>query len=470
MRLATKTHFTMHNHSDYSNASLGFADSINTVEKSVNYAIELGLSGYVITEHESLSSHIKLMKYRDKLEQEGKITHESFTIGFGDEIYLVEDLENIEKFYHHLLIAKDEIGHKILRRSSTQAWENSFVAGGIQRTPITRDQLKEIIEEEGKGHIISSTACLGSFESQAFLRIKNIEESAMSQEEKEELILIEKQKIEDFVLWNLDVFGSDFYIELAPNSSEEQRYVNRRAHVLAQAYGVKCVFSTDSHYLKEEDREVHKAYLNSKEAEREVDSFYYTAYMMDTEKVKEYLALDFSEEEFEEMLEALEEIRLKLKHYSLFKEQEVPLISDLKIPERTKFHDEIEKSDYKTLAWFLSGEEFQNLYWARTCLSELEKQDLISDKYLEQLEKEAQTLKSISERLKQPMAGYYNTAQKVVEIMWNEGDSLVGTSRGSAMGFLSNYLLGITQIDPIPYVGSMEWRHLSPSRPELPKL
>ena len=56
------------------------------------------------------------------------------------------------------------------------------------------------------------------------------------------------------------------------------------------------------------------------------------------------------------------------------------------------------------------------------------------------------------------MTSYYNAAQRIVEIAWDEGDSLVGVSRGSAMGFMSNWLLNITQIDPVPYVGDMSWR------------
>ncbi len=86
------SYFSIHNHTDYSNASRGFSDSINTVKKSVDYAIELGLTGYILTDHEALSGHVQLMHYRDKLIRDNKITSDSFKIGFGDEIYLVEEL------------------------------------------------------------------------------------------------------------------------------------------------------------------------------------------------------------------------------------------------------------------------------------------------------------------------------------------------------------------------------------------
>ena len=62
-----------------------------------------------------------------------------------------------------------------------------------------------------------------------------------------------------------------------------------------------------------------------------------------------------------------------------------------------------------------------------------------------------------------------NTTQFIVNMMWDDCETLVGASRGSALGYLSNYLLGITQIDPCLYPLVKPWRHLSVKRPDLPK-
>ena len=40
--------------------------------------------------------------------------------------------------------------------------------------------------------------------------------------------------------------------------------------------------------------------------------------------------------------------------------------------------------------------------------------------------------------------------QKVIDLIWTEGDSYVGIGRGSAGAWLTNYLLGVTGIDPVP--------------------
>lgn len=457
-------YFSIHNHSDYSNASLGFADSINTVKKSVDYALELGLSGYVLSDHEILGGHLQLMKYRDRLIKEGKITHEDFTIGFGDEAYLVEEiLDGPQKFYHHLWIAKDKIGHEMLKTLSSIAWENSFTKTGLVRTPTLRADVENVVERFGRGHLISSTACLGSYEAQAFLRIKELEENGGSEGDINNI----KAGIEEFVLWNKEYFGDDFYLEIAPNISDEQRYVNRRVWTLGKAYNVPVVFSTDSHYLTEEDRELHKAYLNSKQAEREVDAFYYTSYMMGYDKVKEYFMLDFSENDFQEMIDNLEKLRKSLTHYDLYHEQEIPKVKVV-VPNLSSEVNIEQVEKFDSLMQMLNSREDQDLYWVRTCLNEMVSRNVFNDNYLDELNIEANTLIKISDRLKQPMSSYYNTAQKIVDILWTKGDSYVGISRGSAFGFLSNWLLDITQMDPIPYVGKISWRHLSESRPELP--
>ena len=86
-----------------------------------------------------------------------------------------------------------------------------------------------------------------------------------------------------------------------------------------------------------------------------------------------------------------------------------------------------------------------------------------------QIEKEVTEVWEITQKIGNELSSYFNTMAKVVDIMWHEGDSLVGISRGSAGGFVSNYLLGITQMDPIKYgIENMYWRFIHRDRPELP--
>ena len=255
------SYFSIHNHTEYS--SIRIIDSINKVKDLIDRAIELNLSGICITDHEVLSAHVQAIQYYKSLPDEIK---SKFTLGLGDEIYLVNDLNNIDYGYtHFILVAKNEVGHRALREISSTAWENSKTDRGMLRVPISKKELKNIVKKF-PGTLKASTACLGSEFSKLVLELINKENNNFSPVE----IGATKQKIVDHINYCKELFGKDFYIEVQPGVCEEQHLYNLKAKVIAKALGVKMIFTTDSHYLKKEDRGIHKAYLNSKEGEREV--------------------------------------------------------------------------------------------------------------------------------------------------------------------------------------------------------
>ena len=45
-------------------------------------------------------------------------------------------------------------------------------------------------------------------------------------------------------------------------------------------------------------------------------------------------------------------------------------------------------------------------------------------------------------------SAYYLNLQKIIDVCW-EADSIVGPGRGSGVGFILLYVLGITQINPM---------------------
>ena len=84
------------------------------------------------------------------------------------------------------------------------------------------------------------------------------------------------------------------------------------------------------------------------------------------------------------------------------------------------------------------------------------------------METEADVIDDIGGKLEDCLFAYFNTFKHYIDLFWDCG-SIVGPGRGSATGFLSNYLLGITQLDPVrwklPY-----WRFLNKERAELPDI
>lgn len=310
-----RSYFGCHNHTEYSNIRL--LDCINHPIDLINKAIELGLSGIAITDHECLSSHMEVNQYAKKLREKNP----NFVIGLGNEIYLTDTRDRGQKYYHFILIAKDAIGHRALREMSTIAWKNSYVDRRMERVPLLKSELAEIMSKY-KGHMIATTACIGGELGQEILLAEEAERVRDTETANEHL-----KKIYDFMLFCKEIFGDDFYLECAPSTKEEQIRVNRRIRRVATAFNLKMVVGTDAHYLTASEREIHKAYLNSKNGEREVDDFYEFARLMDSDECMELLNLSFEDMDFvNQILDNTQEIQSKITFYSLEKKQMIPKV------------------------------------------------------------------------------------------------------------------------------------------------
>lgn len=445
--------FNCHNHTMYSNLRL--LDCIIKPKDLIDRAIELGLSGIAITDHEALSAHMEVNMYAKKIREK----HPDFTIALGNEIYLTDTREKGQPYYHFILIAKDAIGHKGLRELSSKAWYNSYFDRGMERVPLLKSELEEIMTRY-KGHIMGTTACMGGELSKLIVEYQILKE--MNQPNQEVFY-----KMQDFIQFCMRVFGpDDFYIECAPSTMKDQIMVNRCLGEMAQLYGLNLVPATDSHYLSPETRFAHKAYLNSKGGDREVDSFYEFARLMDEKEVRELLLHSFEETTVDMMMHMTEDMRQKIEWYSLEKPQQIPVVE---VPTRsTGFLGWGIWQEYPTLYDInLNGNE-QEQYWLDCCMEALVNKGLGEDVYLERLEIEADVIRYIGNRLGTCLFAYFNTFKHYIDLFWECG-SIVGPGRGSATGFLSNYLLGITQLNPIKW-NLPWWRFLNKERAELPDI
>ena len=447
-------YFNCHNHTEYSNLRL--LDCINKPKALINKAIELGLTGIAITDHECLSAHMEVNQYAKELREKNP----DFTIALGNEVYLTDTRDRGQRYYHFILIAKDAIGHRQLRELSTIAWKNSYVDRKMERVPLLKSELKEIVSKN-KGHLIATTACIGGELGTEILKAEEAEAVKDQDTAYQHL-----QKIYDLITFCIDLFGDDFYIECAPSTKDDQIRVNKRSKRIAEAFNLKMVVGTDSHYLTKAERQVHKAYLNSKEGEREVDDFYEFSRLMDSDEIFELLGLAFDKDYIEHILNNTIDLQNKITFYSLERKQMIPKVEVTNYPAsnaRWRF------SNHSLLNKLLTSDNIQERYWVNECLKSLEEKGLLlNDEYLTRLETEADVIKDIGEKLDDCLFAYFNTFKHYIDLFWECG-SIVGPGRGSATGFLSNYLLGITQLDPIrwnlPY-----WRFLNKERAELPDI
>lgn len=439
----------LHNHTMYSNLRL--KDSIIKPKQLILRAFELGFKGIAITEHECLSSHVDCQIAYEQLIKENKIPND-FKLILGNEIYLTPDLENKGEYYHCILLAKNETGHRLLRELSTRAWKNSYSYKGLERVPITFEQVEDIIGDN-TGNLVCTTACIGSYLGKKIIKWKELESTNQD-------VNNIKGEIHNYLMWSKNLFKDDFYLEVQPSDTFEQLQHNSTLKMLSKSYNIPLVFTTDAHYLKKEDRIFHEVFLKSQEGERELEDFYKTTYLMSYDEVKYYLNMTFEECEIDIMKNNTNLIADKCEYYSLFQPQIVPTCRfDL-----DSVQDFNETGYYKNIDRLLNSCD-EDKYWIRYCLQTLKKENKFNNQYLKRLDIEAEQLYLISQKLNQSLSPYFILMQKIVDIAWKF--SMVGIGRGSSVGWLSNYLLGITGIDPVKFNLSQWWRFAHESRPEL---
>lgn len=371
----------------------------------------------------------------------------------GNEIYLcrsglnAENHQKGEKFYHLILIALDDVGHEQIREISTRAWSRSYMKS-IMRTPTYSEDLFDIIGSN-PGHVIATTACIGGYcGSKYFLQ--------------------EYDAIERHLSMMEELFGkNNFFIELQPSKQSDQLMYNR---YMVATYWDKYNFicTTDSHYLKKEDAPIHKIFLNSKSSsDREVDSFYSSAYMMSFDEIQSYFDADNMHEEFIQMAKNTLSICDRVKGYNLKHTSIIPKIK-YSINEEIvkKVKDFIESLQYisSNVDYILQMYSEQNvadiymLYLISQNWHKVQFCDNLS-KYVIELNYECEQLYKISHQLQQNMSDYFITMAKMIDIMWEEADTIVGPARGSAGSSLIAYLLGITQLNPLTQPVEMPfWR------------
>ena len=438
---------SLHNHTDYSNIRL--RDCIIKTEDLIKYASELGHKVVAITDHECLSNHVKVEKIAKK--------YPDIKVIRGNEIYLCRNGLNadnynreVDRYYHFILLAKDAIGHQQLREISTRAWHRSYMARGMRRVPTYYQDLFDIIGEN-PGHVIGSTACLGGALPTQILRATNNPSLF--------------PKIDVWIKQMNELFGrGNFFFELQPSASAEQTAVNQALLGYSAKFNIPYIITTDSHYLKKEDAPIHKAFLNSQDGDREVDSFYATTYLMSTEELESYFK-GYEKEVLETAYQNILKIKDMCEDYSLLKPLKIPELTWNKAPAlSTSVKDKWIKEIPELLTFYCSDYEGDKRL-VQLIIERIENDKTLQNERTYAAINECLKMTRISSEVnKTHWSAYYLNLQKIIDVCWEAG-SIVGPGRGSGVGFILLYLLGITQINPLrETTPTFAWRFLNPAR------
>ena len=434
-----------HNHGEFSN--IRFLDSCIKIKDLVFRAAELGFKGIAVTEHECLSGAVKLMNMKSSIQEQ----YPGFKIIFGNEIYLIDESEvkNTNKYYHFILLAKDEIGWQQLKELSSRAWTRGYMERGMMRVPTTYQDLEEVVKTN-PGHLIGSTACLGG----------ELDTSICNHD---------VTRANNFVKWGISVFGKDdFFLEIQVADTEEQIQCNGVLIKLANHYGVKYIITTDTHYLYKDDFKIHSSFLNSRQTkDRETEKFYKYTYMMTVDEMTEILLrAGLTEEQIKTGFQNTMSIYNAIEDFDFRLSTIVP---HAKIPEfKLKGLFDPYLSKYTYIDQFIHSEHVDDRYLMYLIEQGLmDKHINLDEEKLSRLDIELSVISKVSAGLNQTVSSYFLLMREVIDIAWNY--SFVGAGRGSSTGFYINYLIDLVQVNPLQY-NLPYWRFLNDVRFELPDI
>ena len=444
---------SLHNHTDYSNETL--RDSINKVKSLIDTAIELNHECVAITDHETISSYIKAEKYYKTIKEK----YPNFKLIRGNEIYLTRNDLNAtnydkdrDRYFHFILLCKDLEGYHQICELSTRAWKRSYVSRRMRRRPTYYRDLKEIVQSN-QGHLIASSACLGSQLDKFLLQYMDTNDIEYYNTAKKWCLYIE------------DIFGhGNFYLELQPSKNKEQIFVNQKLIQISNELNIPYIITTDSHYLRPEDAFIHETFLNAQDGEREVRSFYETTYMMTDDEIRSFFPY-LTDKEIEEAYNNIREIKDKCEDFSILKPLKIP-----ELPWRTYYDPGDEKildaiNKMPAIKNFVYSTSNADNILAYAVIDGIERhKDLQNKKAYDALNECLEMTWTSSEVNNARWSAYFLNLQKIIDECWNAG-TLVMPARGSGGGFLLLYALDIIQINALREKTTMyPWRFLNPAR------
>ncbi len=391
----------LHVHTEYS-----LLDGACKIKNLVKAAHELGQPAIAITDHGCMYGVIDFYKAAKK---------EGIKPIIGCEVYVaprkytdkVAELDRENR--HMVLLCENNIGYQNLIRLVSMAWIDGFY--GKPRVD------EELLEKYHEG-IIALSACLAGEIPKALMR-GNYE--------------LAKEK----ALKYKGIFGeNNFFLELQDHGIPEQKRINPDIVRLSKDCGIPLVVTNDCHYIKREDKDVHKILLC----------------IQTNHTIEDENSFEFPTDEF--YLKSEEEMR------ELFPNLSEAYDNTAKIAERCIVEFEFGKTklprfdvpDGKDHIEYFRDECYKGLYRR---YGENPDKSLI-----DRLEYELSVI------IKMGYVDYYLIVNDYVSYAKRNGIP-VGMGRGSGAGSLAAYCIGITGIDPIKYNLLFE-RFLNPERVSMP--
>lgn len=357
---------------------------------------------------------------------------QKFMKGLGE-----EDLKEIRQYGAHLLaIAYNETGYKNLVRLSSWGWTKGF----YRRPRVNYEQLLK--HKEG---LFFTSCCYASEVGKAFDRGLT---TSLELAEENGFAMIERY---------VKMFGKDHYfLEMMLLDFKKQSAYDAFIVKASQKYGLRLILTNDCHYCKQEDSQFQRLMLmvqtgrtiqdiEKAMAEDAMKDFFElqdaNLWMKSEEELNEKWLKDYSNvipyELFSEAKKNTVWICEKAKGVKLDRSLKLPVLPD---------------ADEKLKELVMLGFKQRGLPKTREYLDRIkEEYSLICRKGFSSYFLLQKMMTDEARRISPLLLG------------WGDGTEAVGPGRGSAVGALVCYCLGITDVDPV-YEGLLFSRFMSEAR------
>lgn len=418
--LVASDYVHLHNHTHHS-----LLDGLTKVGELVQRVKDMGMHAVAMTDHGTMSGTIEFYKACKAADIKPIIGIETYV---ATRTIHDRDPAKDKARYHLVLLAMNNKGYQNLMRLSTIA----NLDGMYYKPRIDHD----LLEKYNEG-LIASSACLGG-EISEYLKNDDYEGA------------------KEVASWYKKVFGDRYYLEIQDhNEYAEQRKVNEYMFKLGEELGIKCIVTSDAHYVRAEDQEAHEvllcvgtgAYLADEDRMTLRD---FHLHVTDPKDVIERWGA-----EHPEIIRNTKEVADRCDVTFEFGKILIPRFPTPKgYDERTYLHEMV----WRGLAWRYGGKTPEEA----STLDEKQARKLLSTEVIERADYELGVIESMGYN------GYFLIVQDFIN--WGKDRGVIyGPGRGSAAGSIVAYAVRITELDPLKYSLMFE-RFLNPSRISMPDI
>lgn len=407
-----KNYVPLHVHTEFS-----LLDGAMKLKDYLDFAKKQNWSAAAITDHGNVFGAVKFFQQAEK---------KGIKAILGAEMYFTPDIKspkNVkDKYYHTTILVKDEEGYSNLCRLMAYSYEKGFYF----KPRIDFAALRE----NSKGLILLS-GCLGGLVPSLIVDDEFSKEEAFEKAKKTAIEFIK-------------IVGKDnFYLEVMPPDSEDQKKVNLLLFELSKDLDLEVVATPDTHYLLPEHKFAHEVMLSVGTKNLITDK-------------KRFTFGDFQGhlKTTQEMLDA-------------FPDHAEVVWNSGKIADRCQFKFKFGELFFPTFN--VPEEHTQDTYFQKLCNDGLDRifNEGLVDESLRAIY-HARLITEIDLILSMGFVGYFLVVSDFVAWAKTEGIP-VGPGRGSAAGSLVSWALQITNIDPLRY-GLLFERFLNPERISMPDM